>query len=597
MTEEELQQIIESVWSQRTTDENRTGLVSQYDTFDEFSAAIRSAEWFRSLSSADRGSASALVQAAMETGAANVPRTAPVAYEQALQSERQSQEQGSVLDETLFEEEEGAAPAEPELTQAEIERRGAEVLEEANISAADAALMTGDELIEAGVGEEDLDPITAALEAAAAEGTLSRQTMQLYGIVSGEISEFVSELQEEARAQGLGDLSTKDLVDALEFQNNPALNSLASQLAVGNTYDRMFVKLPNGNDFFVDGSDYREVLNVVGDSNADLLNIGIAAAVEHGIETDDGWKNFMLVALENQRQISQGGLAAITDADLPLSVPRLTAGVEGPDTRSLKQARMTAEAREYSQFLRKYNGVHALAMLAAGGRKDLADEAFQNGGLSAQGRQEASDFLDSLGNERELTFMNVNPGDKYWTQLTSGPTGGVGAEAGLSMLPNSEDSREAYRTLYRSFFMEDPDDAVLDGFAENVKSQYLEFDAASRQGTNIFRDEPARERELREALRSPEAMAMQQIRDNPQYDALYGNRGSLTEAQYRTQFQNRIAGLGGDVGASTGAIQAGMRTGRGATTTGRLLFSEEGKQAQGLQGRLALAANVIARNT
>lgn len=591
MTEEELQQIIESVWSQRTTDDGSTGLVSQYDTFDEFSAAIRSAEWFRSLSAADRGSASALVQAAMETGAANVPRTAPVAYEQALQSEREGQEQGSVLDETLFEEAEGAAPAEPELTQAEVERRGAEVLEEANISARDAALMTGDELVEAGVGEEDLDPITAALQAAAAQGELSLQTRQLYGITAGEVAGFISDLQDEARAAGLGDFTTKDLVNTLEFQNNAALNGLASELAVGNTYDRMFIKLPSGNEFFVDGGEYREVLSVVGDSNADLLNVSIAAAAEQGIAVDDGWKNFMLVALANQQDI-----AGIRTQDAALSA--LTGGVDSrPTRRSQQQALMAAEAREYSQFLRKYNNVHALAMLAAGGRKDLADEAFQNGGLSAQGRQEASDFLDSLGNERELTFMNVNPGDKYWTQLTSGPSGGAGAEAGLSMLPNSEDSREAYRTLYRSFFMEDPDDAVLDGFAENVKSQYMEFDTASRQGTNMFRDEPARERELREALRSPEAMAMQQIRANPQYDALYGNRGSLTEAQYRTQFQNRIAGFGADVGASTGAIQAGMRTGRGATTTGRLLFSEEGQQAQGLQGRLALAANVIARNT
>ena len=595
MTEEEFQELLKEVWEERTPVE-RGDIPARpsdipYESFEAYEAAVRGSEIYRALTATNPANARNLLRQSMRQGVDVVAGQRSTAVRTAEASLETQVEQGSVLTETFFEDQE----PEPELTAAAIERRGAEVLEEANISLQDAAMMTGDELVEAGVGEEDLDPITAALEAAAAEGTLSRQTMQLYGIVSGEISDFVSEMQEEARAQGLGDFTTKDLVDALEFQNNPALNSLASQLAVGNTYDRMFVKLPNGNDFFVDGSDYREVLNVVGDSNADLLNIGIAAAVEHGIETDDGWKNFLLVALENQRQISQGGLAAITDDDLPLS--RLTAGVEGPDARSLKQARMTAEAREYSQFLRKYNGVHALAMLAAGGRKDLADEAFQNGGLSAQGRQEASDFLDSLGNERELTFMNVNPGDKYWTQLTSGPTGGVGAEAGLSMLPNSEDSREAYRTLYRSFFMEDPDDAVLDGFAENVKSQYLEFDAASRQGTNIFRDEPARERELREALRSPEAMAMQQIRDNPQYDALYGNRGSLTENQYRTQFQNRIAGLGADVGASTGAIQAGMRTGRGATTTGRLLFSEEGQQAQGLQGRLALAANVIARNT
>ena len=90
---------------------------------------------------------------------------------------------------------------------------------------------------------------------------------------------------------------------------------------------------------------------------------------------------------------------------------------------------------------------------------------------------------------------------------------------------------------------------------------------------------------------------MEQVRNNPQYQSLYGQRGSMTEAQYKTQFQNRVAGFGGDVGASTDAIQAGMRTGRGSTTTGRLLFSEEGKQAQGLQGRLAQAAGVIARNT
>lgn len=593
MTEEELQQIIENVWAQRSLDQGATGLGSQYETLDELTAAIRSAEWYRSLTATDRGSATALVQAAMETGAANAPRQASVAYEQALQSEREAEEQGTVLAETLFE---GQEP-EPELTASQREARGAEVLEEAGISLWDAERMTSEALVEAGAGEGDLEDIFAAVEAAAAKDQLDPRTKQLYGLTSETTSDFISAVQDEARAANLGDLTTIQVVDLLNFGTDPEINMLASGLAVGNTYDRKFIKLPNGNDFFVEGDDYQEVLNVIGSSNADLLNISIAAAVEHGIADDDGWKNFMLVALENQKQISQGGLAAITESDLPLS--RLTAGAvgEGPETRSLKQARLTAEAKEYSQFLRKYNGVHALAMLAAGGRKDLADEAFQSGGLSAQGRQEARDFLAGLGSDQDLQAMNIDPSDKYWTQLTQGPSGGVGAEAGLSLLPNSEDSREAYRTLYRSFFMEDPDDAVLDGFAENVKSQYLEFDAASRQGTNLFRDEPARERELREALRSPEAMAMQQIRSNPQYDALYGNRGSLTEAQYRTQFQNRIAGLGADVGMGTGAIEAGMRTGRGSTTTGRLLFSEEGKQAQGLQGRLAQAANVIARNT
>lgn len=583
MTEEELQQIIESVWSQRTMDEGRTGLGSQYETLDELTAAIRSSEWYRALSAADRPTATALVTAAMETGAANAPRQASISFERAAEAVQELEGETSVLQESFFEED--LEEVQPELTQQEIERRGSEISERVEAGEVDPEDLS----------EEDQDSLEAWIESIAAQGEMGRQTMQLYGLTTGMIPDWLESLQEEARVAGLGDFNTRDLIDELEFGNNAALMGLADQLSVGNTYDRVFVKTAGGGEFFVPGDEYREVLAVVGESNADLVNIGIAAAAEQGIAYDDGWKNFMIVALENQERVSQGGLAAIGQSDLPLSA--ITASVDGPTRRTLQQSRLAAEARQYSQFLRRYNGVHALAMLAAGGRQDLAEEAYQSGGLSAQGRQEARDFLAGLGSDRDLQAMNIDPSDKYWTQLTQGPEGGFGAEAGLSLLPNSEDSREAYRTLYRSFFMEDPDDAVLDGFAENVKSQYMEFDAASRQGTNLFRDEPARERELREALRSPEAMAMSQIRENPQYDALYGNRGSLTEAQYRTQFQNRVAGFGGDIGASTGAIQAGMRTGRGATTTGRLLFSEEGKQAQGLQGRLAQAANVIARNT
>ena len=586
MTEEELQQIIKETW------ETFDG-VPAYGSWVAFSESIAAAEWYRALTSTDRGSASHLVKAALEVGVETVPRQQPIAYETALRDEIEATSYGSVVAETLFEEGKDAEE-EPELTQAESERLGTEVLETANISVDDAMKMTGDQLVEAGIGEEDIDPVTAAIEAAAAQSSVSRQTMQLYGLVASEIEEFIANLQEEALVSGVGDFSIIDTIGLLE-SGDPAVNGLAAELAVGNTYDRVFIKLPSGGDFFVDGGEYREALSVVGESNSDLLSYAIVAAEENGFAHDDGWKNFVLTAVYNQKSVSQGGLAAVTDIEVQL--PNLTAGVAGVSRRSMIGSRLQSEAREYSQHLRKYNGVHALAMLAAGGRQDLADEAFRSGGLSAQGRQDVADFIVGLGDERELLALDINTNDKYWLQLTQGPAGGVGAEAGLSMLPNSEDSREAYRTLYRSFFMEDPADGVLDGFAENVKSQYLEFDAASRQGANMFRDEPARERELREALRSPEAMAMEQVRNNPQYQSLYGQRGSMTEAQYKTQFQNRVAGFGGDVGASTDAIQAGMRTGRGSTTTGRLLFSEEGKQAQGLQGRLAQAAGVIARNT
>lgn len=594
MTEEELQQLIKEMWV--AADEVPGSTITRsptYESLEAFSEAIASAEWYRALTSTSQANASYLVRAALETGVENVSRQQPIAYGTAKEDEIEASSYGSVVAETLFEESEDAEK-EPELTQADIEALGTEVLETANIPVWEARNMTGDQLVESGVGEEDLDPIQAALEAAAAQSEVSRQTMQLYGLVASEIEEFIANLQEEALVSGVGDFSIIDTIGLLE-SGDPAVNGLAAQLAVGNTYDRVFIKLPSGGDFFVDGGEYREALSVVGESNSDLLSYAIVAAEENGFAHDDGWKNFVLTAVYNQKSVSQGGLAALTDTEVQL--PNLTAGVEAVSRGSMARSRIAAEARDYSQHLRKYNGVHALAMLAAGGRQDLADEAFRSGGLSAQGRQDASDFIARLGDQRDLLALDINVNDKYWLQLTQGPADGVGAEAGLSMLPNSEDSREAYRTLYRSFFMEDPADGVLDGFAENVKSQYLEFDAASRQGANLFRDEPARERELREALRSPEAMAMQQVRNNPQYQSLYGQRGSMTEGQYKTQFQNRVAGFGGDVGASTDAIQAGMRTGRGATTTGRLLFSEEGKQAQGLQGRLAQAAGVIARNT
>ena len=587
MTEEEFQELLKEVWEERTPVERGdiparpSGL--PYESFEAYEAAVRGSEIYSALTATNAANAKNLLREGMRTGMTDVERRQSIAWRTAQRDLERAMEETSILGESFFEED--GEEVEPELTQQEIERRGAEIQER----------IDAEEVAQEDLSEEDQDYLEAFIARIAAQGELGRQTMQLYGLTTGMIPDWLESLQEEARVAGLGDFTTKDLVDELEFGNNAALMGLADQLSVGNTYDRVFVKTTGGGEFFVPGDEYREVLAVVGESNADLVNIGIAAAEEQGIAYDDGWKNFMIVALENQEQVSQGGLAAIGQSDLPLSA--ITASVDGPTRRTLQQSRLAAEARQYSQFLRRYNGVHALAMLAAGGRQDLAEEAYQSGGLSAQGRQEARDFIAGLGSDRDLQAMNIDPSDKYWTQLTQGPAGGFGAEAGLSLLPNSEDSREAYRTLYRSFFMEDPDDAVLDGFAENVKSQYMEFDAASRQGTNLFRDEPARERELREALRSPEAMAMSQIRENPQYDALYGNRGSLTEAQYRTQFQNRVAGFGGDVGASTGAIQAGMRTGRGATTTGRLLFSEEGNQAQGLQGRLAQAANVIARNT
>ena len=435
--------------------------------------------------------------------------------------------------------------------------------------------------------EETLAELFAASEAGKA--LLDRATLEQYGLFSADVPNFLADLADQARQVGLGDLSTADLVDRL-LLGDPDIAVLAAQLARGNTFDRVFIKT-GGQDFGMAGIEYRSALAVSG-VDAETLSLTVAAADDHGFADAGGWQNLLLL-------VKQAGVLLIEDAAI---VDRSRGHHRGGDipanARSILVERgVDRVAAEYEQYLTRFNGVHSLAMIAVAGREDLAREAYMNGGLSPAGQADVNDLLDGWDRFQDLRQLGINKTDKFWTQLTTGPGAGVGAGGGLSTLPNSEDTKESYRTIYRAMFLEDPTERDIADFAATVMSEYMEEDAKSREGFNVFKGGVAKDRELQQVLREPAAMARDRIRSNPLYDELYGKRGNLTEEQYRSGFQNTLNDLGADVNTQSDTIRAGLRTGEKETVRSRYALSEGGQESDTLQKRLADAAQLLARYT
>ena len=215
MTEEEFQELLKEVWEERTPVE-RGDIPARpsgipYESFEAYEAAVRGSEIYSALTATNAANAKNLLREGMRTGMTDVERRQSIAWRTAQRDLEGAMEETSILGESFFEED--GEEVEPELTQQEIERRGAEIQER----------IDAEEVAQEDLSEEDQDYLEAFIARIAAQGELGRQTMQLYGLTTGMIPDWLESLQEEARVAGLGDFTTKDLVDELEFGNNAAL--------------------------------------------------------------------------------------------------------------------------------------------------------------------------------------------------------------------------------------------------------------------------------------------------------------------------------------------------------------------------------------
>lgn len=163
----------------------------------------------------------------------------------------------------------------------------------------------------------------------------------------------------------------------------------------------------------------------------------------------------------------------------------------------------------------------------------------------------------------------------YLKSLELAGGGGGGRER---ILPDPVQVQQAAKDLYRSLFLEEPDEATLASLSATVSSAISS--APDNQNVDI------------------EARIRQSLEGSSQYKKYYGKKpGGMTEAEYRTQFGAAQQSILGAETAGNAAVRLGMQEGQYQTAVGAAAGTKEAQNNSTWLERLARAAQNVARNT
>lgn len=146
------------------------------------------------------------------------------------------------------------------------------------------------------------------------------------------------------------------------------------------------------------------------------------------------------------------------------------------------------------------------------------------------------------------------------------------------ILPDPVQVQQAAKDLYRSLFLEDPDENTLASLSATVSSAISS--APDNQNVDI------------------EARIRDSLEGSSQYTKYYGQKpGGMTEAEYRTQFGAAQQSILGAETAGNSSVRLGMQSGKYQTTVGAAAGTQEAWDNSTWLGRLAQAADSVSRNT
>lgn len=283
--------------------------------------------------------------------------------------------------------------------------------------------------------------------------------------------------------------------------------------------------------------------------------------------------------------------------------------IVAPDYQ-LSLTELTTEFREGREL---YNGDAGLALIHVMDPQlanRVAREVRATGnasGLSTTDRDKVLDLIATMG-------AGVNPGSLRETLVGTGylrawgspddafatfieqeasrleQIGGAGGGSGRQaqeptvVLPDPAALNETFRNLYREMFLADPTEEQLANFRSQINSATQSAQTAEPGSTvtNV----------------SPEARAMEILRDDPRYQELYGNKPEgMSETDYRSQFEAAQRDMLGNESAGNVALLAGLRSGRYQTAVGAAAATPEAWQNSRFLGRLFQAGRVVGAAT
>ena len=154
------------------------------------------------------------------------------------------------------------------------------------------------------------------------------------------------------------------------------------------------------------------------------------------------------------------------------------------------------------------------------------------------------------------------------------------AEPAGPQFPDPAGIDETIRQLYEQYFLEDADDDTIAQFRSRINAAVQDAFDNDISSVNIS------------------ARAQQFLREQPEYEALYGNKPEgVSEQEYANQMQNGQRSMLGAELAGNAAAKQGMKTGKYQTAVGAAAGTTEAWDNSTFLGRLARAGEVVGRNT
>lgn len=505
-----------------------------------------------------------------------------------------------------------ADASEPELARVEAEQRRTSEVVQAGQEAGASESQT-----RAALQAEGIDPVTAGLDM-----TDPVWVMDSFGraLTDEERQEFLNlwnGVNDGPDFQTYEELVASGAIDRPAGQVEQIV-----QMAVGERepYPTLSIGISRGKEFTVRSGEWEEASSRYGFSSDEMTRI-VRMADMNNMRGADGeyvaWQP--LAALmkttgaldENARRVASSERIKELNAEVTKLIKMTRVDVGGAAGATMQRQLADAKARRdaevarlrglmtggvspraladsYNEGLNLYGYDPGMAFIhatdqglaarfaSAGGDADKisrADQALMLRYLGNAGYTSEDDFARSIITQGYTEAGLV--GSFLQDQQRRYSSGGGGA---TRVLPDPVQVQQAAKDLYRSLFKEEPDEGTLTSLASQVSA------AISGAGSNQNVDVEARIRQSLEGL--------------PQYEEFYGNKpDGMTEGEYQGQFVSAQRSILGDELGGNAAVRLGMRSGQYQTAVGAATGTREAWGNSSWLGRLAQAAQSVARNT
>ncbi|MEM9605894.1 MAG: hypothetical protein AAGA99_00635 [Actinomycetota bacterium] len=254
-----------------------------------------------------------------------------------------------------------------------------------------------------------------------------------------------------------------------------------------------------------------------------------------------------------------------------------------------------AQARQDMDTAYERYGDWTMAIIAAGGRDDLADKLWNDPwSLTAEERSSLGQILTSARWDPQNAAdagLFIDP-EKYSfiMDLAQGGTGSGGSGGREIPVPDSAALEENFRSLFTGLMLRDPSDAELGAYSGAIQAMTAARYRSESSSRNPLREDPAPSIDRIVEGVDPTGQALQRIRGSAEFQQLYQHR---RDGESEEQFQQRIGAPstrlfagGGGADVAVEDLREGLISGDAQTTVARTFFRDQSGNSA-FQERLA----------